>query len=149
MTTETDELKHRIAEMDGEGLRKIIDNQSDYRQVTIDLATEELGGRNIHVDSLAPSTSLPIEGQPEDKTGTLKFLIFRLVIPAVLLFFAAHAIFAEEGDLGNWLSAGLMIVIALCLIVGQKGLVYVERFLNSLGFGGSNDPPEDLWKHAS
>jgi len=143
MTTET-ELKRRISQMDDEGLRKMINNHFDYQQAAIDLATEELRRRDIPFDPPQPSDSRAEEQvESEDKKGKLKFLIFRLAIAAVLLFFAAHAIFAETASFGNLLSAGLMILLSLLLIVGQKGLVYLERLLNSLGIGGSNDSPED------
>jgi hypothetical protein len=79
MDTETADLKYRISQMDNEGLLKMVNNHSDYRQVTLDLAVKELARRNI---TFTPPPPKPL---PVVKKQRLSSLILRLSAGIALL----------------------------------------------------------------
>ncbi len=60
MDTEIADLKYRISQMEDEVLLKMVNNHSDYRQVTLDLATKELTRRNISFTPPPPLKPLPV-----------------------------------------------------------------------------------------
>ncbi len=80
MDTETADLKYRISQMEDEVLLKMVNNHSDYRQVTLDLTTKELTRRNISFTPPPPSKPLPVL-----KKEKLSSLIIRISAGIALL----------------------------------------------------------------
>ena len=116
---ETYELKQHVSNMDDDDLLKMVANHSEYRQVTLDFATEELTRRHV---PFVPPPPKPIRIVWRRRPA---WIVIRLAAGLLVLTIIGTGLYraltspetVNPNQLINWVFIAVVVVVTLFLML--------------------------------